>query len=513
MNALVLRHITKTFGDQLALDDVGLEVRAGQIHALLGQNGSGKSTLIKVLSGFHEPDTGAEMTVAGAALDEHGVRRARIRCVHQDLALVETLNAVENLALQDGFARTAWGQVRWAEQRRRTEEVIARLGVTIDVGVPVGRLNPAERTMVAIGRALQAWDPDHFGVLVLDEPTTTLSKPEADRLYAAVRLVARQGAGVILVTHNLDEALRVADHVTVLRDGRVAGDGPTSDLDEDALVQLIIGRSPERLYSAPPPARGEPVLDVSGLSAAGLAPLTFQVAAGEIVGFAGTLGSGRDQVADLVACASVPQSGRVRVGGVTLRPGRLRQAARQGVALVPADRVRKALIPLMSVSENLTLSQLGDLRTGVLGLGRLRRRREAAEVDRWFERLDVRPRTPRRAIKLLSGGNQQKVILARALRTRPRVLVLDEPTQGVDIGARALIYDLVTSAARDGMAVVLCSSDSAELANECDRVVVLREGRVGAELSGDSLTEDAIFAETLARRAPTRAGAPEPEGR
>ncbi|KHL02470.1 sugar ABC transporter ATP-binding protein [Sinomonas humi] len=506
-NSLQLRNASKTFGAVTVLSGVDLTIPAGQIHALLGQNGCGKSTLIKVLSGFHQADPGTEIILAGTNIDDDPrIRAKRIRCVHQDLALVDTLSAVENLALQDGFEQNALGAIRRKEERRRASSLIGRLGVTIDVDLPVVKLTPAERTMVAIARALRDWDVDNFGVLVLDEPTTSLNKTEADRLYSAVRKIADDGAAVLLVTHNLQEVMEAADQVTVMRDGKVAGGGPVSEFTEDRLVELIIGRSPKRFYTAGEhpdihtAESREEVLTVSNLSGDSLVEASFTLAAGEVVGIAGSVGSGREVIAELIMGAQVREGGDVRIRGESVRAGDIKTNIKNGMAFVPSDRPRKGMIREMSVTENMTLSRLSDIRSGWLRLWHLPRSKERAEVDKWIEKLDIRPQRPDQAIRTLSGGNAQKVVLARALRIAPKVLILDEPTQGVDVGARARIYDLIASAARDGAGVLLCSSDAAELAGECDRVLVLRNGRIQVELSGGKLTEDVIFAETLSRQ-------------
>jgi ribose transport system ATP-binding protein len=507
--ALELVGIGKTFGDHRALKDVDLRIAAGEVHALLGQNGSGKSTLIKVLSGFHHADPGTRIRLEGQEVDvaagANAPWRRHLRFVHQDLALVESLDSVENLALERGFSTGLLGRVAWGRERRRARSIIERLGFEVDVRLPVAQLSPAERTMVAIARALQDWDDEQYGVLVLDEPTTSLSRREADRLYAAVANVAARGAGVLLVTHQLDEVVEVADRFTILRDGAVVATGRVGDVDEERLVELIIGRSVDRFYPETPEPREETMLAVEDLSGAAFGPVSFEVRAGEILGIAGLEGSGRELVASLLAGAERPDGGSLHVDGKAVAPGHVRSAMRAGIALLPADRGARGVVPDLSVRENVLLSRYTDVRSGAAGLFRLRRTAERDAVDEWVQRLDVRPQDQDRHVRTLSGGNQQKVVLARTLRLAPRVLVLDEPTQGVDVGARVKIYEQVADAARTGMAVVMCSSTDAELANECDRVLVMRAGRIAAELSGAQLTEDAIASESLSSAAVGRA--------
>lgn len=506
--SLLLTEIGKTFGSHRALRDVSLEVRAGGVHALLGQNGSGKSTLIKVLSGFHAADPGAHVVLNGQVVDlyepaHRSSWRRHLRFVHQDLALVDALDATENLALERGFATTRLGRVDWAAERRRATELFDRLGFDIDLGVPVARLSPAERTLIAIARALQDWDADQFGVLVLDEPTTTLSRLEADRLYEVVRRIAARGAGVVLVTHNLPEVMSVADRFSILRDGVLVHSGATKDVDESALVELIIGRPVERMYSESEGSVGDTALRVTGLASTNVGPLDLEVRSGEIIGIAGLEGSGREQVAGLISGADKPLSGDIEINGSRVQPGDIRASLRAGLALLPAERVVRGIVGELSVCENVMLSGYSTMRRGPERLYAIQRGQEHQTIVSWMDRLDVRPSEPGRATRTLSGGNQQKVVLARVLRRGPRVLVLDEPTQGVDVGARAKIYEEIAAAATAGMAVIICSSDDAELAHECDRVLVMREGQLTCELSGARLTEESIAAEALSSAAAT----------
>lgn len=487
---------------------VDLRIDAGSIHALLGQNGSGKSTLIKVLSGYHAADPGTRVFYNGEEVDV-GVGaneswRKHLRFVHQDLALVETLSAVENLALERGFTTGFLGHIHWRAERSRARELMSRLGVQLDVTVPIASLSPAERTMVAIARALQDWDDSQYTVLVLDEPTASLARDEADRLYAAVAAVAARGAGVLLVTHHLDEVLRVADRFTVLRNGNAVGSGRVADTDADWLVELIIGRGVGRLHGEHPAPGGDVVLRAENLAAGTVGPLSFEVRAGEIVGFAGVDGSGREAVAGLLCGACDTDAGTVCVNDRPVPSGDVRAAMREGLVLLPADRKLKGIVSQLSLRENLLVSRYADVRRGWRGAFAIRRRSEREQVSHWLGALEVRPPDPEAAIGTLSGGNQQKVVLSRVLRLQPKVLVLDEPTQGVDIGARAKIYEQIAEVARGGAAVVLCSSTDEELANECDRVIVLRGGRIAATLSGSCLTEDAISTECLRPREAAR---------
>jgi ABC-type sugar transport system ATPase subunit len=498
---LVIGGLSKTFPGLRALDDVAFSVHSGEIVALVGQNGSGKSTLVKVLTGIHEPDPGADIRVGSPAAGG-GDRRGAVHVIHQDLGLIGQLNTVENLDLgRRRNAGAALAPTHPRDERRRALELLARFDAAFDVTVAASRLTPAERTMVAIARALDGWS-DPRGLLILDEPTAALHSDEVGRLFAAVRACAARGAGVIFVSHRLDEVLDLADRVVVLRDGRVVADTPVTELDHTELVRLIVGTTLEEAAPRSPRSGGAPALDVRGLAGGTVRGLDLTVRAGEVVGVSGILGSGREHVAALVYGALAREGGEVAVGGVALRGGDPRGAMRAGAAYVPADRHADGAVMTLPVRENMTLPDLRRLRRRG---GRLDTAAERREVGAWVQRIALRPAEPERPLELFSGGNQQKVVLAKWLRNDPRLLLLDEPTQGVDVGAKAAIYDLVSEAAARGAAVLMASSDTAELAATCDRVVVLRDGAARAELQGRDLTEERLVVEGLgldARGAP-----------
>jgi len=495
---LVMESVSKTFGTQTVLRDVDLHVRPGEVHALVGQNGSGKSTLIKVLAGYHTADAGSRVLIDGEAFDPHhpgASEAAGLRFVHQDLALVGGLSTVENLGLGSGYDAPRGGRVRWAARRRAARAALAELGYRVDVDLPVAQLAASERTAVAVARALS----HHHSpprALVLDEPTANFPGPEVDRLFDLVRLVRDRGLAILFVTHHLSEVFRLADRVTVLRGGELVTTRPVTEFDEATLIEHMVGRELAVVTAPAPAPREDTVLEVADLGGAPIQGLDLRVAAGEIVGVAGITGSGREAVAGLVFGGS-PRTGTVSVGGVPVPAGDPVASIRHGIALVPADRAANAVLDGHDLTENMTVVELGRFSHH----GRLRRGPERAESRRWIGRLDIRPAEPRAPIATLSGGNAQKVMLARWLRLDPKVLVLDEPTQGVDVGAKADIYRLVRDAAERGCAVLVCSTDSEELAWLSHRVVVLGDGRVVAELAGP-LEPDEITRATLA--APAR---------
>ncbi len=487
---LTVRGLSKTFGATKALNQVDLDLRAGEIHALIGQNGCGKSTLIKVLAGFHQPDPGVQIKVAGAEVDLARVadsRNAGFRFVHQDLGLVNTLNTVENLMLGRDLA-TAWGgRIRWDAERRDVERRMADLGYEFDVLRPIAELGAAERTGVAIARAL--WDWQSAKVLVVDEPTASLPREEVTVLFAALERVRRAGLGVIYVSHRLDEIFAIGDRVTVLRDGNRVGTWNVADIDQDDLVGSMIGGEQLR-----PPHDGtarqsatEVAMEVSGLSGTVVDDVDLEARRGEVLGIAGLTGSGREEILPLLFGVA-SRAGSVRLAGRPV-PAHPRGAMRAGIALVPADRRGQGAVLGMTLRENCSLT---DLRPFSTRLGFLSRARERRDADEWIERLDVRPARSDAIFAFLSGGNQQKVVLAKWLRRRPKVLLLDEPSQGVDVGAKAVIHALARQAAEDGASVIIASSDDAELCDTCDRVLVMRDGRVVTEVEGARLTTEEL---------------------
>lgn len=488
--------LSKTYPGQVALDGAALRVMPGEVHALVGQNGSGKSTLIKLLGGYVKADHGDDVCFGGEQVDLWALDRdvrSRIRIVHQDLGLVPTLSTVENLGLGRGFLSGPVGNIRWREEVRRAQQLLLAFGLAPDVRQPVGMLSAAERAAVAIMRALQDWESSRPGLLVLDEPTASLNRGEVDALFREVRRVAAEGAGVLFVSHMIDEVLELADRVTVLRDGHVVASGePASELDERRLVELIVGRPVADLYPEVDAVVGRPVLELSMVFGITLRGVNLKVHEGEIVGVAGLVGSGREEIAGSVFGATPRFAGKVLIDKkkVFATP---RDSIRAGMALVPADRKSLGLDTQERLYQHIPLPRLGPLQRGL----RLRHRAARREAAAWAERLEVQPPLIERRMEKFSGGNQQKAVLARWLRTEPRVLLLDEPTQGVDVGAKATIYGHVRDAAERGVAVLVASSDAEELVHLCDRVLVFRSGSVAAELRGSSLTEERLIAETL----------------
>jgi ribose transport system ATP-binding protein len=487
--ALLATGVTKRFAGTLALADAALRVRQGTVHALLGGNGAGKSTLVKVLAGVEAADSGQVHVLGRSWPAGHGsphlAHQAGLRFVHQDLGLFDGMTVAENIALAAGFP-THLGTVRWRRLHRRVADLLDRYEIDAHPAAVMSTLPPVTRTMVAVTRALQDQD-GHEYVLVLDEPTASLPEHETHLLLRNLRRRADLGQTIVLVSHRLREVREVADDITVLRDGRVAGTVVARTADEDELVGYIAGRSPAR-DRAPRPVVGAPVLRIRGLRAGALAGVDLTLHAGEIVGLASL--SGREPSALLAALfgAQPVQAGSISHNGRDWRNVGPHQAIRAGTALVPRDRLRDAAFPDMSVRHNASATVL----TRYWRRWGFDVRAERDDTRHLLRSYAVAAPDTEAPLGTLSGGNQQKLLLARWLRDNPRLLLLDEPTQSVDVLARADIHRLVRAAAAAGCAVLIASGDHHELASLCHRVVVLRDGRVVGDLPAATASPDRI---------------------
>ncbi|MFI5178759.1 MAG: sugar ABC transporter ATP-binding protein [Vicinamibacterales bacterium] len=477
--------LSKSYGAARVLDAVDFEVAAGDVHALVGENGAGKSTLVKVLAGAVRPDEG-RVEFLGAPLplgDPLLVRQRGLSVVHQEFTLVPDLSVADNVFLGRERGRPF---LRRAEMARLVRERLDDLGVEIPIDALVGRLSVAHQQMVEIARALER----DARLLVLDEPSASLSAREVDRLLAVVRRLCGRGLGVVYISHRFEEIFTIASRVTVLRDGRRVASAPAAGLDRAQVIRWMVGREVSEEFPARQTTPGAPVLEVRGLTAAPrFRDVSFTVRAGEIVGLAGLVGAGRTSTA-LSIIGAIDAGGEVRVNGAALRAGSPADAIARGLAYVTEDRKGRGVFPALSTRANITVTFLGAFaRAGLLS-----RARERAAAARAARDVDVRAASLEQPAGTLSGGNQQKMLVARFLLERRSVVILDEPTRGVDVGARAEIYALMNRLTADGLAILMISSDLPELVGMADRVVVMRDGRVSGEIERSALTPEAVMA-------------------
>lgn len=479
--AVRLNGVSKTYPGTRALDEVSFAVVPGAVHALLGGNGSGKSTLVKILAGVVRADPGSSLDLGGHAVDLHrwssgDAWTAGLRFVHQNPGLLPGMSVAENLAIGTGYLRRRTGRIDWAAQHRRARAILDRFRIRADSRTPIDALGPATQTMIAIARAL--WDRSHSGegMLVLDEPTAALPRSEVDLLLGAIRGFAAAGQTILLVSHRLDEVLEVADDITVLRDGKHVATRPAVGLAKRDLAAMIVGHdvggssrpSPEPMTDA------APVLSVTDSRPGPEPAVTLHVRPGEIVGIAGLLGSGRTTLLRTIFGATPARSVMIRVDGKPVAFRNPREAMANGVAYVPDDRAASAAFPNLTVRSNLSMANVAKYwRSGWFDHGDEGRDSAAA-----IAAFSIKCASDREPLLTLSGGNQQKVVLARWLRREPRLLLLDEPTQGVDVGARAEIARLIHQAASRGTAVVVTSSDFEELIELSDTIAVVANGRI-----------------------------------
>jgi ribose transport system ATP-binding protein len=485
--SLRVEDLTVAFPGQLALDGVTLSLNGGEITALMGQNGSGKSTLIKVLAGLYSPAPGASVQVGDEVLDlgsPASSQRLGLRFVHQELGLIDDLSAMENIALSAGYVTNRLGKIRWSAEQERAQVLLARLGSRFDVREPISRRTAVERTAIAVARALWDWEDVNNGLLVLDEPTATMPPDEVDRLFEIIRNVRDRGAAVLYVSHRLDEIFEIGDRVLVLREGALVGNEPVSGVTEASLTRMMLGRDSDNAPVAVSKhrARSDVVLSLRSIEVGHGRALDLEIARGEIVGVTGLEGSGRDQLPYAVA-------DRVRAS----RQTEMDDVIPARIGVVPVDRARAGSIPSFTVRENFAL--VGGARFRRAGI--LRKRLETRALEEWARKLDLMYQSPEQRFSTLSGGNQQKVILARWLSMQPALMVIDEPTHGVDIGARAAIHEAVRSFAREGLAFLLCSSDIPDLMAVCTRILVVRRGRIVAECDQAEFDEHSIMASMM----------------
>lgn len=486
---LRMEGISKTFGNVKALRDVSLDVRAGELHALMGENGAGKSTLMKVLSGAYPADAGGSVMFDSQIVSG---RHPGIAVIYQELALAPNLTVAENMFL--GREGSFWSGVSRRDLAAKARPLLERLGVAFDPLTLVGRLSLGERQMVEIARALTT----DARLIVMDEPTTALSTRETTRLFEVIATLRQQGIAIIYISHRMEEVYALADRVTVLRDGQFVGTLDRAELSATRLVSMMVGRDIGNFYHKEHVAsfeEAEPVLTVTDLTDGGrVKPCSFTLHRGEVLGIAGLVGSGRTELARLIFGADRSRGGRVTLEGKSFAPRSPREALASGLAYLTEDRAALGLFLDMTISDNVNL---GVVEADARGPGILDRRKGDRRTAAAITTFAIKTRSGRTTVGSLSGGNQQKVLLARLLEARPRVVILDEPTRGVDVGAKSEIYRLIDTLAANGVGIIVISSELPEIIGVADRVLVMREGRIEGEVGpsqGTPITQEAIMA-------------------
>ena len=480
-----LQGVSKEFPGVKAVDGVEREVVPGEVHAVAGENGAGKSTLMKILSQVERPTEG-EVKISGEPVAFRGPGYAQalgVAMVYQEFALAPHLSVAENLFL--GREPVRAGFVNRRKEKERAVELLGRVGLEVDPGRLVSSLTVAEQQRVEIAKALAI----EAKVLILDEPTATLAEKEIEGLFEVIQNLTSRGIAILYISHRLDEIFRIADRVTVMRDGKVVDTVPASELDEEKLVRLMVGREVGNLYPKPEAEIGDMVLRVSGISRGTvLQDCSFEVRSGEILGFAGLVGAGRTELARAVFGADPVDSGTVELEGREIKIKDPQAAIEAGIGYLTEDRKGEGLALQLGVAQNITLAHV-PARAGFLDLGA-----ELRTARRRRDELNIRTPSIRRRVQVLSGGNQQKVVVAKWLETRAKVLFFDEPARGIDVGAKAEMFGLIGDLAKEGRAIVLISSYLPELLNMCDRILVMREGRVAGTLSREEFSEELVIA-------------------
>lgn len=482
---LEMRGITKRFPGVTALDHVGFELEKGEVHVLLGENGAGKSTLIKMLSGAYQPDEG-EILVDGEKVNISSSMDAQamgISTIYQEFNLVPQLTVAENIFL--GRQPRSFGIVNRNKMRKDARELLERIKVRVDADARVESLGVAQRQMVEIAKALSL----DARILIMDEPTASLSGQEVGRLFEIIHGLQEDEVGVIFISHHLEEVTEIGDRVTVLRDGEYVDQVPAST-DHSEFVRLMVGRDIEDQFPRRKPETGDVLLEAKNISQKGvLEDISFELRAGEVVGIAGIVGAGRTELAEAIFGSEPADSGEVWIGGETLKPGHPREAKNRGIGFITEDRQGEGIVPPLSVSENLGLAALGDNSS----VGLVNRRKQRQQAKQMIEDLNIRTPSPQQEIRYLSGGNQQKVVIGKWLLNDSKILIMDEPTRGIDVGAKVEIYELINDLTENGAGILMISSELPEVLGMSDRVLVMSQGRITGELSAEEATQEKVM--------------------
>ncbi|KLT18116.1 ABC transporter [Neobacillus vireti] len=485
-----MTQISKTFPGVKALDDVRFEVKKGEVHALIGENGAGKSTLIKILAGMYEPDQGATFLFEGKDAQINKPIDATLKgisIIYQDLSLFSNLSVAENIYIGRDSGKKPWKKVNWNEMENVAKKALQELEFEIDVQTPVEKLSIAQQQLIEIARAL-AFDSK---LIVMDEPTSSLSAGEVEKLYRVINKLKQRGISIIFVSHKLKELFAVSDRFTVLRDGKYVGTYDAKELDEDQLITLMVGRKVLYEKNTEKGLAGQTLLELKGLTKAGnFKDISFELKAGEIVGITGLVGSGRTELAQAIFGVNKPDSGEMTLNGESIQIKSSEHAVKKGIAYIPESRKTQGLILRQSLTNNISLPILKELRNG---FGLIKRKKEVDLAKHYIDTLDVRPAHPHRAAGDLSGGNQQKVVIGKWLSTKPQILIIDEPTNGIDIGAKTEIHKLLRKLAAEGLGIIVISSELPEVLAVSDRILVMRHGKIAGELDIAEATQENIM--------------------
>ena len=498
---LEIRGVSKRFGSIQALDDVSLALRAGEIHALLGENGAGKSTLIKITTGVEQPDAG-ELLVDGRPVRVASALEAQtlgIAAMYQEPMIFPDLSVAENIFISH---RDRGRIVDRGAMRRDATAVLDRLGVHLDVGEPARGLTVAAQQTLEIAKALSL----RVRVLIMDEPTASLSAHEVRRLFGIVKALRREGVAILFISHRMEDVFQIADRITVLRDGRWVSTRPAAEVTPGSAIRDMVGRTMSEFFRRTPTRLGDPVLEVRGLGREGaFAGISFTVRAGEVLGFSGLVGARRTDVGLALFGIAPADAGEVLVDSRPVRIRNPQDALRAGIAYTTEDRRQLGLLFPLSIAANITLPML---RLYLSRLGLVRRGAEDAAAKSFKERLKIRTPSVREAVGTLSGGNQQKVVLSKWLNTKPRVFILDEPTRGLDVGAKAEVHQIIDELAHEGLAIVLISSELPEILAMSDRILVMREGRQMATLESAGVTQERLLTAAMGQEEPPAGAGP-----
>ncbi len=482
-----LLNISKSFGGISALKNVTLKVRSGEIHALIGENGAGKSTLMKILAGAYSKDTG-KIFIDGSEVDirnTHDSKKLGIGIIYQEFSLIPDLSVAENIFISQHLTHGIW--IRWGNMKKKAESLINSLGFNINPSIEVGKLNIAHQQIVEIAKALS----EKVRILILDEPSAVLGPHEIVNLFDTLNRLKKEGVAIIYISHHLSELFQIADRVTILKDGISSDTLLVSETDEDTIIKLMLGRSLNAMYPAREAKVGEELLKAEDISMGEkIEGVSLSVKVGEVLGIAGLVGSGRTETVRAIFAASKRKKGKVFLSGKSLHLHSPYDAVKAGIGMVPEDRTRQGIILSLSVKQNISLSDLDKIK-GPIGF--IREKRERSNIQELIRKLSIKARNENSEVATLSGGNQQKVALAKWINRKCNVLIIDEPTRGVDIGAKVEIYNIINELSCQGVAIIIISSESSELMGICDRILIMRKGKIVGEMDRKNFCEEEIL--------------------